>query len=137
MNLSVPKTVPHEYLQLDNLQPFINFNKTKTVPRLSLSQEWYDCVDDSRTVHKQLWEDAKPLLRSYMNDDVFNKMAARWPSSIVARAEVKNFTGGGISPKTIANADSEGKGPTTRLVIGRRVCYPVSDLIDWLRKNAR
>ena len=72
-----------------------------------------------------------------MKHDVFNDMVARWPSSIVARAEVKNFTGGGISPKTIANADSEGNGPATRLLIGRRVCYPVSDLVEWLRKNAR
>lgn len=71
-----------------------------------------------------------------MKDDVFTKMACRWSSSVVARAEVKNFTGGGISPKTIANADSEGKGPEGRFIIGRRICYPVSNLIDWLRKNS-
>ena len=72
-----------------------------------------------------------------MNEDPFQIMATRWPSSIVARAEIKNFTGGAISPKTVANADSEGRGPANRLVVGRRVCYPVADLIAWLRANSR
>lgn len=71
-----------------------------------------------------------------MKDDVFTEMATKWSSSVVARAEVKKFTGGGISPKTIANADSEGKGPKDRFLMGRRICYPVSSLIDWLRQNS-
>lgn len=71
-----------------------------------------------------------------MKDDIFNKMASRWPSNVVARAEVKNFTGGGISPKNLANADSVGEGPDGRFFIGRRVCYTVENLTDWLRKNA-
>jgi len=70
-------------------------------------------------------------------NDVFSEMAARWPSSVVARAEVKQFTGGGISPKTLANADSEGSGPTGRFFIGRRVCYPAVSLVEWLRKNTK
>lgn len=47
--------------------------------------------------------------------DVFSEMAARWPSSAVARAEAKQFTGGGISPKTLANADSKGDLPSQSL----------------------
>ncbi len=70
-----------------------------------------------------------------MNEDIFAQMAARWPSAVVARAEIKNFTGGGISPKTVANADSNGTGPSRRFFIGRRVCYLVKDLMDWLRQN--
>ncbi len=92
---------------------------------------------DSQAGHKQLREAKIYHEAIHMKDDIFSKMAAHWPSYIVARAEIKNFTGGGISPKTIANADSEGTGPATRVVIGRRVCYPVSDLIEWLRKNTR
>jgi len=71
-----------------------------------------------------------------MDRDEFSAMAAKWPSSVVARAEVKKFTGGGISPKTIANADSKGNGPEGRFLIGRRTCYPVTKLVDWLRKNS-
>ena len=72
-----------------------------------------------------------------MSTDVFGEMATRWSSSIVARAEVKKFTGGGISAKTLANADSEGTGPEGRFLIGRRVCYPISSLINWLRRNTK
>ncbi len=72
-----------------------------------------------------------------MEDKIYDQMATRWPSSVVARAEVKKFTGGAISPKTIANADSLGKGPKKRLIIGRRVCYPVQDLINWIRDIAK
>lgn len=72
-----------------------------------------------------------------MEKDIFSDMAARWPSSAVARAEVKQFTGGGISPKSIANADSQGTGPEGRFFIGRRVCYPVNSLVEWLRQHSK
>jgi hypothetical protein len=72
-----------------------------------------------------------------MQNDIYSEMAARWPSSIVARAEIKQFTGGGISSKTLANADSKGIGPEGRFLVGRRVCYPVESFIKWLRQNAR
>ena len=70
-------------------------------------------------------------------EDIYNKMAARWPSSIVARAEVKNFTGGGISSKTLANADSKGIGPAGRFLVGRRICYTVPALLEWLRNHGK
>ncbi len=72
-----------------------------------------------------------------LKPDIFSEMAARWPSSVVARAEVKQFTGGGISPKTLANADSKGSGPGGRFFIGRRICYPVLNLVEWLRQNGK
>ncbi len=70
-------------------------------------------------------------------DDIYSEMVARWPSPIVARAEIKKFTGGGISSKTLANADSNGTGPEGRFFVGRRVCYPVASFIKWLRQNER
>jgi hypothetical protein len=72
-----------------------------------------------------------------MHIDVFKDMASHWPSPIIARAEVDKFTGGGIKPKTLANADSKKIGPKGRFLVGRRVCYPVSSLIEWLRQNGR
>jgi hypothetical protein len=72
-----------------------------------------------------------------MNNDIFNEMAAHWQSSVIARAEIGKFSGGGISPKTLANRDSEGTGPEGRFIIGRRVVYPVASLVTWLRKNAK
>lgn len=65
-------------------------------------------------------------------NNVFQEMAKRWPSQIVARTEIKDFTGGAISEKYIANLDSIGKGPP-RFRLGRKVVYKTADLADWLR----
>ena len=67
-----------------------------------------------------------------MTKDIFQEMAERWPSAVVARTEVDRFTGGLMSSKYIANLDSQGAGPA-RLVCGRKVGYPVKDLVAWLR----
>lgn len=58
-------------------------------------------------------------------------LAIKWPSSIVARRKMLDFTGGIMSEKYIANLDSLGNGPP-RLKIGRQVAYPVDTLISWL-----
>ena len=61
-------------------------------------------------------------------------LADKWPSSVVARRKVSDFTGGIISEKYIANLDSLGKGPP-RVKVGRIVAYPVKELIAWLEKR--
>jgi hypothetical protein len=55
-----------------------------------------------------------------------------WPSGIVARKEFSRFSGGAISPGTLANADSRGEGIEGAFVLGRQVCYPVDNAISWL-----
>lgn len=67
----------------------------------------------------------------------FSSMAEKWPSSFVARQEMKNFTGGIISEKYIANLDSQGKGPAGKVRIGRKVAYPVTEVITWLEGRSR
>ena len=59
-------------------------------------------------------------------------MKAKWPSTIVAREEIRNFTGGAVSEKYIANLDSQMKGPEGRFKIGRKVVYPVDSVLRWL-----
>ena len=54
-----------------------------------------------------------------------------WPSSIVARTAVSEFSGGLLEPKTMANHDSNGEGPA-RSTLGRKVFYQVDDLIVWM-----
>ena len=58
--------------------------------------------------------------------------ADKWPSSLVARSEIKAFSGGLFSPGTMANADSQGTGPDGAFRVGRKKCYPVESLCDWL-----
>ncbi|HOE79189.1 MAG TPA: hypothetical protein PLX58_04425 [Smithellaceae bacterium] len=67
---------------------------------------------------------------------IFQEMADKWPSSIVARTEIKDFTGGAISEKYLANLDSLGKGPANRFRLGRKVVYRTSDVVDWLQSRS-
>jgi len=72
-------------------------------------------------------------------ENVFQSMAERWPSTFVARQQVKHFTGGIISEKYLANLDSAGKGPAGRIRTGRKISYPVASLLamtgDMLRSS--
>lgn len=70
-----------------------------------------------------------------MTKDVFQEMAERWPSAVVARVEVGKFSGGLLSPKTMANRDSQGQG-CEHVTVGRKVAYPVDSLIAWMRARS-
>jgi len=65
----------------------------------------------------------------------FEEMADKWPSSVVARAELAKFTGGILHPRSQANLDSLGQG-CEMVKIGRIVAYPVKSLVEWLIERA-
>ena len=67
--------------------------------------------------------------------DVFQEMAEKWDSAMVARTQIEKFTGGLMSAKYMANLDSMGLG-AERVTVGRKVAYPVNSLIQWLRDRA-
>jgi len=67
----------------------------------------------------------------------FKRLAEKWPSTFVARDRISEFTGGLVSPGRIANLDSQGEGPPNRFRVGRKVCYPVSGLTEWLQARAQ
>jgi len=71
-----------------------------------------------------------------METSIFHKMAERWPSSIVSRTEISHFTGGIIAEKYLANLDCAGKGPKGRIRIGRKVAYPVNEVVKWLESRS-
>ena len=66
----------------------------------------------------------------------FTELAAKWPSTLVSRDQIGNFTGGLISQGRMANLDCLGEGPQQRLRIGRKIAYPVKNLIVWLSERA-
>ena len=70
-----------------------------------------------------------------MEKDIFQEMAERWPSAVVARVEVERFTGGLISAKYMANLDSLKLG-CERITCGRKVAYPLASLITWMRDRS-
>ena len=69
--------------------------------------------------------------------DTFQEMIDRWPSAVVARRQIKEFTGGIISPKYLANQDSLGTGPSKRIEICGRIGYPVDALVEWLKSRSQ
>ena len=63
---------------------------------------------------------------------VIQSAGEKWPTTFVSRAQVPCFTSGAIAAGTIANLDSMGHGPAGAFRIGRKVCYPVDSLVEWL-----
>lgn len=68
--------------------------------------------------------------------DLFTQMAERWASPSVARSKVGIFTGGAITPKSMANLDSLGEGCPERVTINGHICYPVDSFVSWLRDRS-
>jgi len=66
----------------------------------------------------------------------FQGMGEKWPSAWVARTEIERFTGGIISEKYLANLDSQGRGPAGRVRVGRKIAYPVVEVVKWLESRS-
>lgn len=66
--------------------------------------------------------------------DAFSDLESSLPA-LIARSEVARLTGGVVNPRTLANLDSEGRGPQ-RVRIGKKVAYPRGPFVAWLRARA-
>ncbi len=51
---------------------------------------------------------------------------------LVPRNQVGVLTGGLVSPKSLANKDSQGLGPRKKVRFGGKVAYPREVLIEWI-----
>lgn len=66
--------------------------------------------------------------------DLIDKFGKDLPQ-IISRKEFCEKMGGLISPRTLANMDSKGKGPGTKVRIGRTVGYTKESVIQWLSER--
>ena len=66
----------------------------------------------------------------------FENLKNRWPSTLVARQSVGEFSGGILNPRTMANFSSRGIGPKGCVRVGRQVAYDVDELIHWLQNRS-
>ena len=66
-----------------------------------------------------------------------DQLREHWPSTLVARTEVPKFCGGAISSGYLANEDSAGRGPRGAFRLGKRVVYPIDNLIEWLEERVK
>lgn len=64
-------------------------------------------------------------------------MAEKWPSTIITRSEVARFTGGVLTGKYLANLDYQGRGPSGRMRIGRKIVYPINEFVKWLELRSQ
>lgn len=62
----------------------------------------------------------------------FEQMAAKWSKPLVKRSDVKEYSCGLISGKTLANLAAMGEGPPYYYVSGYAV-YQTTDITDWLQ----
>lgn len=62
-------------------------------------------------------------------------MAENWPSPYVAREEIERFTGGILTRRYLANLDCTGQGPKGRIRVGRKIAYPVNELVTWIEER--
>lgn len=67
---------------------------------------------------------------------VFDELKDYCRRDFVFREDIKKITGGLLNHNTMAQLDSRGLGIKNRIMIGRRIAYPIDELISWLEKNA-
>ena len=71
------------------------------------------------------------------NENLLSDLGDKWPSKWVCRRSIGNFSGGILNPRTMANFDTRGIGPKGRVRIGKKVAYPIQEVIQWLEKRAK
>ncbi len=65
-----------------------------------------------------------------------SSLAEKWPSTIVTRKQVGEFSGWLLNHRTLANEDCAGTGPKNRFYCMGRVSCHVADLIEWMEERA-
>lgn len=63
---------------------------------------------------------------------VIKAAAAKAEGTFICRDKVESFTGGAIKARHLANLDCRNQGVVGAFKVGRRQCYPVDALVDWL-----
>lgn len=69
--------------------------------------------------------------------DVFEQMVHKWPSTLVASTEVKQFSGGILTGKTLQNLLSLGEPGPESLKINNKRAFVAVSLADWLRNRSK
>ncbi|MEI6261772.1 MAG: hypothetical protein WCR46_17955 [Deltaproteobacteria bacterium] len=73
-----------------------------------------------------------------MNNDfrteVYRLLAGK---SHIFRSDKERQAIDGTCAAVLSNMDNHGTGPKNRFKIGRKVCYPLTDYLDWLCARTR
>ena len=63
---------------------------------------------------------------------ITSQIISRSSRPVVSRVEAARLSGGLVTPKTLANLDSQGLGPGARVRYGKKIGYPVEEFARWL-----
>ena len=63
---------------------------------------------------------------------VIKESARRWSAGYIVRDQIAEFTGGAYSSRYFANLDSRREGVQNSFKVGRRQCYPIESLVNFL-----
>lgn len=69
--------------------------------------------------------------------DIFDRMVEKWPSELVANSEVRAFTGGVITGKTLQNQAAKGEDVPPVFHIGKKAVREAAAIAAYLRRRAR
>lgn len=67
--------------------------------------------------------------------DFVRMLVEGWQGPFVARSETPTFTGGALSGRTVANAESAGDPVPGRITIGRQIAYPTKAYAEWIARR--
>ena len=66
-----------------------------------------------------------------------NELSESWPSILVARSEIGEFTRGLYKARSFNTFDGTKTGIKRRIRINTKIAYLKSDVIDWLKNKTR
>ncbi|MBQ3565179.1 MAG: hypothetical protein IJA14_03445 [Alphaproteobacteria bacterium] len=66
-----------------------------------------------------------------------DKLAEDWPSPFVARCKISEFTHGLYKQSSMNTLDARGDGLKRRIILGNKIAYLKTDIIDWLKRRKR
>lgn len=69
----------------------------------------------------------------------FSGIIKAYPCGFIPRMEIGKATGGLLSPEYMCNLDSnrDVEGIRGRFKVGRKVCYPVQSVVEFLEKRTQ
>lgn len=76
------------------------------------------------------------IINTLKNKDFFRGLEEALPP-VFTRKTASKMTGGLFTPRTLSNLDSAGKGPASKVRVGKNILYEKHDFIDWLQTSMR
>lgn len=72
--------------------------------------------------------------RQSKNENFFKGLEEALPP-VFTRKTASRMTGGLFTPRTLSNLDAAGKGPASKIRVGKNIIYEKLDFIEWLQTS--